>query len=187
MERSEQIQRCLETNAKILNENKTLKHKTHIAMNETFKNSLKGFKTKGIFIVLGALIVIALSACAFNSGIGFYVFCGIIAILCYAAFVIVSILKNKQEYEILENAKIANERILAEKAAQRKAFEKQIEQLQKERNDAEFALAQEKAKAKAAADTATQALKAAQRNAEKQVTPEEATPKPAAKKKSSKK
>ena len=148
MERSEQIQRGLETNAKLLNENKTLKHKTHIAMNETFKNSLKGFKVKGVFIVLGALIVIALSANAFNSGIGFYVFCGIVAILCYIAFVIVSILKNKQEYETLENAKITNERILAEKAAQRKAFEKQIEQLQKERNDAEFALAQEKAKAK---------------------------------------
>ena len=150
MERSEQIQRGLETNAKLLNENKELKHKTHIAMNETFKNSLKGFKVKGVFIILGALIVIALSANAFNSGIGFYVFCGIVAILCYVAFIIVSILKNKQEYETLENAKIANERILAEKAAQRKAFEKQIEQLQKERNDAEFALAQEKAKANAA-------------------------------------
>lgn len=116
-------------------------------MNENFKNSLKGFKTKGIFIVLGALIVIALAACAFNSGIGFYIFSGVIAILCYVAYVIVAILKNKQEYETLENAKVANERILAEKAAQRKAFEKQIAQLEKERNDAEFALAQEKAKA----------------------------------------
>ena len=128
-------------------------------MNESFKNSLKGFKVKGILIILGALVVIVLSANAFNSGKGFYIFCGIVALLTYAALVVVTILKSKQENEMLQQALQSTEKANAEKAAAKKAFEKQIAQLEKERNDAEFQLAQEKAKAKAAADTAAQAVK----------------------------
>lgn len=128
-------------------------------MNESFKNSLKGFKVKGILIVLGALLVIVLAANAFNSGKGFYIFCGIVALLTYVALVIVAILKNKADIEAQEQAILGKQKAEAEKVAQKKAFEKQIAQLEKERNDAEFALAQEKAKAKAAADTAAQAVK----------------------------
>ena len=126
-------------------------------MNESFKNSLKGFKVKGIFIVLGALLVIVLSANAFNSGKGFYTFCGIVAILTYIAFVIVAILKNKAEIEAQEQAILGKQKAEAEKNAMKKAFDKHIAQLEKERNDAEFQLAQEKAKAKEAAAKAAEA------------------------------
>lgn len=128
-------------------------------MNESFKNSLKGFKVKGIFIVLAAIIIIALAANAFNSGIGFYIFCGVVALLGLVAYTIVAILKNKEQNAVLQQALEATEKANAEKAAAKKAFEKQIAQLEKERNDAEYLLAQEKAKAKAAADTAAQAVK----------------------------
>lgn len=126
-------------------------------MNESFKNSLKGFKVKGIFIVLGALLVIVLAANAFNTGKGFYVFCGIVAILTYVAFVITAILKNKAEIEAQEQAILGKQKAEAEKAAMKKTFEKHIAQLEKERNDAEFQLAQEKAKAKEAAAKAAEA------------------------------
>ena len=136
-------------------------------MNENFKNSFKGFKVKGILIVLGALLVIALAANGFNSGKGFYVFCGVIALLAYVAFVIVSILKNKAENENKELALKQAQQAAAEKAATKKAFDNRIAQLEKERNEAEYLLAQEKAKAKAAADTAAQAVKNQQKAEEK--------------------
>lgn len=120
-------------------------------MNENFKNSLKGFKVKGIFITLAAIIIIALAANAFNSGTGFYIFCGVVALLGLVAYVIVAIRNNKKENETVNEALKCVEKAEAEKVAAKKAFEKQIAQLEKERNDAEFQLAQEKAKANARA------------------------------------
>lgn len=137
-------------------------------MNENFKNSFKGFKVKGIFIALAAIIIVALAANAFNSGIGFYIFCGVVALLGLVAYTIVAILKNKEQNAVLQQALEATEKANAEKAAAKKAFEKQIAQLEKERNDAEYLLAQEKAKAKAAADTADQAIKQAKELAQAQ-------------------
>lgn len=151
-------------------------------MNENFKNSFKGFKVKGIFIALAAIIIIALAANAFNSGIGFYIFCGVVALLGLVAYTIVAILKNKEQNTVLQQALEATEKANAEKAAAKKAFEKQIAQLEKERNDAEYLLAQEKAKAKAAADTADQAIKQAKELAQAQQ--KAAEPKPAATKSS---
>lgn len=123
-------------------------------MNESFKNSLKGFKVKGIFITLAAIIIIALAANAFNSGIGFYIFCGVVALLGLVAYVIVAIRNNKKENEAVNEALKCVEKVEAEKVAIKKAFDKQIAQLEKERNDAEFQLAQEKANAKKAKEEA---------------------------------
>ena len=71
-------------------------------MNETFKNSLKGFKVKGILLVLGAIVTIILAAHAFNTGTGFHVLVGIIAILAYIGLVIKAIIDNKKANESID-------------------------------------------------------------------------------------
>lgn len=104
-------------------------------MNETVKNSFKGFKVKGILIVLAALLVCILAACAFNNGSPFYVVAGVIAILSAIAYVIKAILDNKAQTEAQFTAE-AKERYVQkqlEAAALAKSnFESEISKLKTE-------------------------------------------------------
>ena len=93
---------------------------------------------KKCLIILGALVIIALAACAFNSKIGFYAVCGILAILGYA-------------YRYLKDGKDAQneiEQLRAERASAENAANSLRIQLKTEREAAELNLAKEKAKAK---------------------------------------
>lgn len=78
------------------------------------KNSLKK-----CLIIIGAGIIIALAACAFNSKIGFYVVCGILAILGYG-YLAYRYLKDAKEAE-KEIQELRAERAAAENAGIAKA------------------------------------------------------------------
>ena len=112
------------------------------------KNSLKK-----CLIILGGIIIIALAACAFNSKIGFYAVCGILAILGYG-YLAYRYLKDAKEAEkeiqqlraeraTAENAGIAKANRLIE---ERDAAEKKLAALMQKMKDLE---AQPKAQAKA--------------------------------------
>lgn len=96
---------------------------------------------KKCLIILGALVIVALAACAFNSKVGFYAACGIIAILGYA-YLAYRYLKDGKE------AKNEIELLRAERASAENAANSLRIQLKTEREAAELNLAKEKAKTK---------------------------------------
>ena len=118
-------------------------------MNESFKNSLKGFKVKGILILVEAFFIIATCCAAFNSGNNFYVVCGVVVLLSYVVLVIKAILDNKAKNEAAANAQKLSQQYECEK----RAAENTIAKLKAERDEAISA----KAKAEATAKAATKA------------------------------